>query len=345
MIASKPELESALQEAGLGQWARRLIDVARPCIILVPGSIEESANAPLGQSRLGGAPDLPPDVAWPIRSPLKAAADLRAGQMPASVLLGPYHWLHRLARTQRWKKASRTWDALWQAEVYVRNRPWPLSFVAQLDFAELRSVLALDNFPTAGRLLLFCDPYELPWGKKEDQARAKVIFVAQPGERLERRDFPVEFDGPEAARLMPRGFAFKPRILRPTAWLLPPPLGSGPFLRLQSEAPDAWTPNGDAFIKYEQFWCDLCARHPDTFGDEVIHQVGGVAVPVQAPVEAEAERLAGDGSANADPWRLVLQIDSDVAEWGDGGRLYLCARERDLTERRFDCCWTIVQCY
>jgi hypothetical protein len=37
-------------------------------------------------------------------------------------------------------------------------RAWPLSFIAQVDFAEIHSVGGLEGFPSSGRLLFFCDP-------------------------------------------------------------------------------------------------------------------------------------------------------------------------------------------
>jgi len=218
---SRSELESALRTAGLGEWTARLAHLARPCIILVPGSVAEAANAPLGASRLGGEPDMPLDLDWPLRPAFESKSDW-AGPMPGRVLLGPRHWLHGLFRTQRWKHVSEGWKGARQAERDVRNRAWPLSFVAQIDFAELHAVHALDDFPPAGRLLLFCDPFDWPWGKREDQTRARALFTDQPAEALERRRYPREFDEPEARQLMPRGYVFKSRILRPTAWLLPP---------------------------------------------------------------------------------------------------------------------------
>lgn len=347
---SRSELETALVEAGLGEWAARLAQLAKHSIILVAGSIDEAANAPVGPSRLGGAPDLPPDVDWPTRPPLNVKLDAAEAAVPGDVLLGPYHWLHRLVRSQRWKDASQKWKAELQAVACVRGRTWPLSFVAQVDFAELHAVQALEGFPSAGRLLLFCDPFDLPWGKQEDQARARVIFLEVPAERLERRPFPTDFGGPEARRVMPRGYAFKSRLLRPEAWLLPPPQGPGPLLGLDSEAAKAWAPDAEAYRAYEQFWCNLYARHPQTFGEQGqnIHQVGGVAVPVQAPVEEEAARLSGADPAKAPSWRLVLQIDSDIEagmELGDGGRLYVCLRDQDLRSRQFDRSWTILQTY
>jgi hypothetical protein len=149
---------------------------------------------------------------------------------------------------------------------------------------------------------------------------------------------------------MPRGFVFKSRILRPTAWLLPPPDGSRELLALQAREPGAWAYQGPAFSAYDRFWSDLYARHPEQFGaqGDMIHQVGGTALSIQQPVEAEVARFAGDAPERADDWQLILQIDSDIEagmEWGDVGRLYLCARKHDLVARRFDRCWMIMQCY
>jgi len=69
--SNKSELEAALRHVGLGEWAPRLAELARHCILLVPGSIDEHA-APIGASRLGGQPDMPPDLNWPLRPPVMA---------------------------------------------------------------------------------------------------------------------------------------------------------------------------------------------------------------------------------------------------------------------------------
>ena len=63
-----------------------------------------------------------------------------------------------------------------------------LSFVAQIDFAEILSAGGLEGFPSSGRLLFLCDPIET-WGT----TGASVMFITEPTDRLGRRDFPVEF--------------------------------------------------------------------------------------------------------------------------------------------------------
>lgn len=59
--------EHAVQHAvaaGFGAAdATALADACRPALRLVPGS---GSDAPVGVSKIGGRPDLPPDVAWPI---------------------------------------------------------------------------------------------------------------------------------------------------------------------------------------------------------------------------------------------------------------------------------------
>jgi uncharacterized protein YwqG len=357
MWSNKAELETALQAAGLGEWAPRLAELAMHCIIFVPGAIVEGDAAPIGASRLGGQPDLPPDVDWPIRPPLEpefTAAEYAAPDLPDRIVFGPLHWLHRLFRTQEWKRVHERRQTYRESLRQVRNRAWPLSFVAQIDFAEIHLVHALDGFPTAGRLSFFCDPYDWPWGAREDQARARVIFTEAPAERLQRRRSPQEFDEPAARKV--KQYVFRPRVLRPTAWLLPPPLAFAKQLRTWS--PTEW-PAGQA---YQQFWRDFYARNPETFGPDgdMIHQVGGTAFSIQDPVEAECVKftehspnphmhaLTSEHLAHASEWQLVLQIDSDIdvgMEWGDVGRLYVCARKQDLAARRFDRCWTVLQCY
>ena len=153
MWSTRKELETVLAHAGLGEWSPRLAAAARPAMILEPGPLEEGADAPIGASRLGGMPDLPPDVPWPWRPAIsgrKFFAD--------------------------------------HAE-----RPWPLTFVAQIDFAEIHSAGGLEGFPSSGRLLFFCDPILEPWGwSSDDESCASVMFFTGPADRLARRALPVE---------------------------------------------------------------------------------------------------------------------------------------------------------
>jgi hypothetical protein len=405
MWSTRKELEAALAQAGLGEWSPRLAAAARHAITLEPGPVEEGADAPIGASRLGGQPDLPPDVDWPIRPPLdsEVTAVEDAAVLPDRILFGRLHWLYRLFRTQHWKRVHERIQTHQENLRQVRSRAWPLSFVAQVDFAELHLVHALDGFPAAGLLSFFCDPHDWPWGHtREDQTRAHVIFTEAPPERLQRRRPPPEFDEPAASAVKP---VFRPRRLTPKLLLLPPPFCSRELLALDGTQPaPGWTaiyprcwgePEDETFKAYQQFWEALAAEHPNALGSQCsrIYQVGGIAFSWQDPVEADCVKYGDDDYSNNPPemekafierrrkdrppidwpdyeewsqaydafmareramyrgrarsWQLVLQVDSDLGtgmEWGDWGRLYVCIRKPDLAERRFDRCWTLLQC-
>jgi len=364
MWSTRKELETVLAHAGLGKWSPRLAAAARPAMILEPGPLEEGADAPIGASRLGGMPDLPPDVPWPWR------------------------------------------PALSGIEVFGDHaeRPWPLTFVAQIDFAEIASAGGLEGFPSSGRLLFFCDPILEPWGWSNDhKSCASVMFFTEETNRLARRRFPAELSNPAAGVARPEKFLhgprnviFRPRRVTPRLWLLPPPLFSVDLATLDGlPAPPGWTgvyPKGwddKTYEAYVQFWQDLDKEHPNAGS---YHQVGGTAFPETGPVEADCvqygdddylnnppeeekafrERRKKDGApvdwpdyeewsqthdaflererasyfARAGNWQLVLQLacDGEIGPWGVEGHAYLCIRKTDLAECRFDRCWTMWQC-
>jgi len=148
--STRKELEAALAQAGLGEWSPRLAAAARHAVILEPGPTEEGADAPIGASRLGGMPDLPPEVPWPWRPALPS---------------------------ESWKEVPQNVQELLHLDMTHSARAWPLSFVAQIDFAEIHSAGGLEGFPSSGRLLFFCDPIFTSIGaQREWQVCASVMF-------------------------------------------------------------------------------------------------------------------------------------------------------------------------
>ena len=229
MWSTRKELETVLAHAGLGEWSPRLAAAARPAMILEPGPLEEGADAPIGASRLGGMPDLPPDVPWPWRPAIsgrKFFAD--------------------------------------HAE-----RPWPLTFAAQIDFGEIHSAGGLEGFPSSGRLLFFCDPILEPWGwSSDDKSCASVMRrTVSPGAPSPSNNSCelLTLDG-----LPPPGW----RLIYPKRW------------------------EGNIAEAYHQFWQALDKEHPNACG---YHQVGGIAFPETAPVEAECIKYGDDDYSNNPP--------------------------------------------
>ena len=83
-------LERRLRAARLGRVCAAVLQIARPAIRLELARAEEEDAIPVGNSKVGGAPDLPPDVAWPVwqGGPLPFLAQIRLEEVAALNLEG-----------------------------------------------------------------------------------------------------------------------------------------------------------------------------------------------------------------------------------------------------------------
>ena len=63
-MKTRDDLRQRIDEVGLGHHAEALMGVASAAIRLTPNRMDDAG--PLGVTRLGGLPDLPPGVEWPI---------------------------------------------------------------------------------------------------------------------------------------------------------------------------------------------------------------------------------------------------------------------------------------
>lgn len=265
-------------------WA----NLARPNVQLVPGPVLAADTTPSGSSKLGGAPDLPADIPWPVR--------------PSSE---------------------------------------PLTFLAQLNLAELSIHGSGLPLPDDGLLLFFYDAQTQPWGfDPADASGTKVLYV----------------DGraPVERRPHPNAKASKVRTLQ---------------LRPAESLP-SWSPFQDKAAA-AGFASNQVSSQIDRLSDEDMerityggHAVGGWPALIQDEMELECQ-LASNGidvggpegyetprarelAPGAADWRLLLQLDEDEDLgwfWGDAGRLYVWCREQDMAERRFERCWTVLQCF
>ncbi len=130
-VATDAAIRERLERAGLGQLAPRVLAEVRTEVRITSA---RTASFALGQSRIGGAPDLPPGTAWPR---------------------------HRWSRTETeiWPAwARRDLDvAIGAGVVAVEGEvlALALAFVAQLDLAELAPLQSV--LPRRGHLWLFAD--------------------------------------------------------------------------------------------------------------------------------------------------------------------------------------------
>lgn len=57
-----------LQNAGLGEYTEAILKYKKPCVRLHAQPATEMSAHPIGATRIGGLPDLPPNMEWPMRN-------------------------------------------------------------------------------------------------------------------------------------------------------------------------------------------------------------------------------------------------------------------------------------
>ena len=219
----------------------------------------------------------------------------------------------------------------------------PLSFLGQIDLAEVSGFSFCDVLPESGRLLFFYNAGQQTWGfDPEDRGSFAVLYSSAPRKELVRHDWP---DGlPDESRFNACGVDFREVLTLP-------PWESILVERLEL--------SGDEVDRYLEVLEEVEGEE----GEGMLHQLLGHPSPIQNEMQLECQLAAngvyvGDPTGYKDPrratlepgapsWRLLFQLDSDDAAemmWGDLGRLYFWIRDEDLRDCRFDQSWMILQC-
>jgi uncharacterized protein YwqG len=221
---------------------------------------------------------------------------------------------------------------------------WPtwkertLSFLAQIDLAELRAAHGPDWLPEQGMLFFFYDPEEGGWGFSPDDKGSFAVLYDPNAGSVEARPPPTP-----APELFPaQAIAMHPYSSLPTPE------------RLGIDIMDLVDSDQDA----------VDALRDEGTGEGPLHQIGGWPYPIQNDIMELECQLASNGidcggvdgfasdqakalAPGASEWRLLLQLDSDDYSdmmWGDSGILYFWIREADARAGDFSNAWMILQC-
>ena len=288
-----------------------------------------------GAARIGGWPDLPPDLDWPWRPAWPNAPAL-------------------IARTEtRLRRSERLWEeeagadpeaaeiairrAREEAERYSAciSKPHPLWFVAQYDFGALNSDGWLGpDYPTSGRLLLFYDTDVFPAGDApHDAIGHRVIWDETPPERLSPRAPPSHLaENRHGVALPGKSEAVSLSFRRALA--VPPP----EILMLGGARAEGQGGLGDLLGRALGR-----SRRPDhgavyagiyASGHRQAHRLGGWPFRGQGDMQARCVAVSPIESRCED-WVFLLQQRDET--WGSGdGLLHLWIHREDLRARRFD---------
>ncbi|NML64324.1 DUF1963 domain-containing protein [Hymenobacter sp. RP-2-7] len=237
--------------------------------------------------------------------------------------------------------------------------PWPtwqgrsLSFLAQLNLAELAAFPAAAPLPPAGVLSFFYDALEQPWGyDPADRGRAVVLYHPV-GTELAPRPQPADLttDEYEAFTVVPLTFA--PELTLPD--LREQDLG----IAEEELSEQQW----DAYWDIQHRYADGASRvlgHPDTIQGTMRDQCALVMQGLNtgsAEAQQATQQALGISDAQAATWKeqalteweLLLQLDSYEDEagmmWGDSGRLYFWIPRTALSAHDFSQVWQVLQCY
>ena len=218
----------------------------------------------------------------------------------------------------------------------------PLSFICQINFAEVKPFDNENKLPAGGILYFFydCSMDGMPWGFDPKDINEKVVYYYDGDlADLERKEAPNDIEE--------NGCVFEAAELR---------------FETALDLPDLDSPAGEtlglADDDRENYW-----EMMDEVSESTINKLLGHSNNIQGGMELECEFVSnglycGDPSGynegrarglgkNAEHWNLLLQVDSneDIGMmWGDCGRLYLWITTEDLTAKNFDASWLILQC-
>jgi uncharacterized protein YwqG len=356
-VVLRVELRQDLEEAGLGRHTEALLDAARPALRLV--AEDATKRAPVVPASPGSD-----DARRARRAPPEARIDGSARAFGRTRLGGEPD----VPEGFRWPTRRRT-------RVRYGDRIQagaPLSFVAQLNLAELPPVDGAGaQLPKHGMLWFFYDARFLAYDA-EDADGFHLVYSEAGLDDLRRAEAqaPVDEDPFEV---------FDPVVLAPREELSLPSPYADPVrgLPLMDES------ESETYHELvERRDLRGAEAHASTASDGLptlpppVHRVWGWPHLIQNDsMEAECEastrrggvlRRLGDAVRSAtvagsrqdegrafertarDSWRLLLQVDSDEAAgmmWGDSGMLYFWIRDDDLAARRFERVWCVMQCY
>jgi hypothetical protein len=261
---------------------------------------------PLGASRLGGCPDLPPGVGWP-------------------------YWVG-----SPWVKGP---DGL-----FVRGAPRekPLHFLAQICLDELPGGEPRRLLPQREVLYFFYDCECSPWGfDPRDRGAWRVWFVDAPARDLRRTPFP---GGGPVLQPAPCRVTYSVDWTLPEDFQWPgPDVPPDDWWDVLSELTDQLTGGRGGpvhrLLGHPQLVQGEMRRECQLAANGVYC---GTPEDYKSP---RARELLAEPSDWRLLLQLDTDEEGPGWMWGDCGRIYFWIRDRDLSRRQFEATWLVLQCY
>ena len=288
--------------------AAQLANYVRPSIALVPRPAATPDQSAVGRSRLGGRPDLPRGMKWPMRQPYSLVYP--RGNRPAM------------------------------------EKQRPLAFLAQINLADVASCGGTNlSIPSSGLLSFFYDAESQPWGFDPGDSVGFLLMWSgeqllepqEPPQTLHAIFNPVLLEAqPRECIPPPSSFAMSQLFERSAD-----PKSARNQLETLFSKEETKTRYWTSHHAFGGWPCPIQGE----METECQLVTNGVFCGLPEGYSTRKAMRLRPGAAD---WRLVLQLASDKRagfEWGDSGSVYVWMRDQDVRAGRFDQCWTILQCY
>lgn len=272
-MISQQEIRNKIQTLGLEAYQDFIIEQLKPSIRLQLQP-KVASEIPIGASKMGGCPDVPPNFEW-------------------------FYWQN-----------------------------FPLSFIAQINLADVTGLDLQNLLPKSGMLYFFYTIQSIGLAPN-DKGGGVVYHFDGDLQTLQRIDYPKSSDEIEWFETVALGFE--------TQWTMPSPYESWGNEELDKGRNEKRLEKLQTFLSHGKAQNRLLGHWDEIQGDlgnECEYGQGGVQWEQQDP-----EKVA--------EWRLLFQVDSNdecQMMWGDVGRVYFCMREKDLVAQKYDAVWTVMQC-
>ncbi|MDR2137034.1 MAG: DUF1963 domain-containing protein [Synergistaceae bacterium] len=224
----------------------------------------------------------------------------------------------------------------------------PLSFLAQLNLADVARYDSSKRLPESGMLYFFHEGGMDVWGfDPNDRDGFRVIHYDGDLSKLKVTPLPNLKSKHEYLTFKPCKLTFENAKSYP----------DNEYLEMLSQIPAGSNKSffNEGFDEIVAEYKDAIAPHhklfgyPDLIQNEIFLEAQLVSNELYCGNETGyRDPRAEDLKEGAGDWMLLFQIDTDGnAEmmWGDCGMLYFVIKKDDLTRRNFDAAWAIVQCF
>ncbi len=228
----------------------------------------------------------------------------------------------------------------------------PMSFIAQINLADLVSFSVAQDLPKSGLLSFFYDAAQETYGADPADRGGWQVFYFPPapphegGLHLFGRGDPRQLKPTAFPSGLPQNARFKPCAL---TFASESTLPGDPT---QSLSKLDWSK--DEIQRYEQFQAEFPSQedrkslhfrmfgNPDQIQDDMQLQCALYANGYTSPDDPGAAQAI----ARKADWQLLLQVDSDETigmRWASSGMLYFWLEKQALQQRQFNRSWLVLQ--